>query len=85
MVGDFPELNCRRVAVAVHGEGDFQGFTPLAIHCRRVEAKANAIDGRAGLMGYVLWGWCTDHRYVFCSERCVSLRVVASIDARCLG
>ena len=48
MVGDFPELDCRRVAAVVHGEGDFQGFTPLAIHFRRVAAKMNAIVGCGG-------------------------------------
>ena len=48
MVGDFPELDCRRVAAVVHGEGGFQGFTPLAIHFRRVAAKTNAIVGGGG-------------------------------------
>ena len=48
MVGDFPELDCRRVAAVAHGEGDFQGFTPLAIHFRRVAAKTNAIVGCGG-------------------------------------
>ena len=48
MVGDFPELDCRRVAAVAHGEGDFQGFTPLAIHFRRVAAKTNAIVGGGG-------------------------------------
>ena len=48
MVGDFPELDCRRVAAVAHGEGDFQGFTPLAIHFRRVAAKTNAILGCGG-------------------------------------
>ena len=42
------ELDCRRVAAVVHGEGDFQGFTPLAIHFRRVAAKTNAIVGCGG-------------------------------------
>ncbi len=49
---DFPELNCRRVAAAVHGEGDFQGFTPLAIHFRRVAAKTNAIVGCGGGLSF---------------------------------
>ena len=48
MVGDFPELDCRRVAAVAHGEGGFQGFTPLAIHFRRVAAKTNAIVGGGG-------------------------------------
>ena len=52
MVGDFPELDCRRVAAAVHGEGDFQGFTPLAIHFRRVAAKTNAIVGCGGGLSF---------------------------------
>jgi hypothetical protein len=52
VVGDFPELNSRRVAVAVHGEGDFQGFTPLAIHFRRVAAKTNAIVGCGGGLSF---------------------------------
>ena len=42
------ELDCRRVAAVVHGEGGFQGFTPLAIHFRRVAAKTNAIVGCGG-------------------------------------
>ena len=52
MVGDFPELDCRRVAAVAHGEGDFQGFTPLAIHFRRVAAKTNAIVGCGGGLSF---------------------------------